>query len=110
MKWPYYQRHASQISLNHITLKNLAVTIFEIFVRISLNVNFFLNLALLALCETNLDDSIDSGNFSISVYLPLIRKGSITHMYGLPVSVNEGLPLAGKSSLEKCADFYLIFN
>ena len=92
MKWPYYQRQASQISLNDITLKNSALTIFEIFVRISLDVNFFLNPALLALCETDLDDSIDSGNFSISVYLPLIRKGSITHMHGLPVSVKEGLP------------------
>ena len=25
-----------------------------------------------ALCETNLDDSIDSGNFSVRGYLPLI--------------------------------------
>ena len=29
---------------------------------------------ILALCETNLDDSIDSGNFSVRGYLPLIRK------------------------------------
>ena len=27
---------------------------------------------ILALCETNLDDSIDSGNFSVKGYLPLI--------------------------------------
>ena len=27
---------------------------------------------ILALCETNLDDSIDSGNFSVRSYLPLI--------------------------------------
>ena len=27
---------------------------------------------ILALCETNLDDSIDSGNFSLRGYLPLI--------------------------------------
>ena len=27
---------------------------------------------ILALCETNLDDSIDSGNFSMRGYLPLI--------------------------------------
>ena len=27
---------------------------------------------ILALCETNLNDSIDSGNFSVRVYLPLI--------------------------------------
>ena len=28
---------------------------------------------ILALCETNLDDSIDSGNFPVRGYLPLIR-------------------------------------
>ena len=38
---------------------------------------------ILALCETNLDDSIDSGNFSMRGYLPLIRKDSDTHMHGL---------------------------
>ena len=27
---------------------------------------------ILALCEANLDDSIDSGNFSVKGYLPLI--------------------------------------
>ena len=27
---------------------------------------------ILALCETNLDDAIDSGNFSVIGYLPLI--------------------------------------
>ena len=27
---------------------------------------------ILALCKTNLDDSIDSGNFSVTGYLPLI--------------------------------------
>ena len=27
---------------------------------------------ILALCETNVDDLIDSGNFSVSGYLPLI--------------------------------------
>ena len=40
---------------------------------------------ILALCETNLDDSIDSGNFSVRGYLPLIRKDSSTHMHGLAV-------------------------
>ena len=28
---------------------------------------------ILAVCETNLNDSIDSGNFSVKGYLPLIR-------------------------------------
>ena len=40
-----------------------------------------------ALCETNLDDSIDSRNFSVTGYLPLIRKDSSTHMHGLAVYV-----------------------
>ena len=44
---------------------------------------------ILALCETNLDDSIDSGNFSVRGYLPLIRKDSSTHMHGLAVYVKE---------------------
>ena len=37
---------------------------------------------ILTLCETNLNDSMDSGNFSVRGYLPLIRKDSGTHMYG----------------------------
>ena len=44
---------------------------------------------ILALCETNLDDSIDSGNFSVTGYLPLIRKDSSTHMHGLAVYVSS---------------------
>ena len=38
---------------------------------------------ILALCKTNLDDSIDSGNFSVRGYLPLIRRDSGAHMHGL---------------------------
>ena len=64
---------------------------------------------ILALCETNLDDSIDSGNFSVRGYLPLIRKDSITHMHGLAVYVKEGLPFAQDLSLENSADSYLCF-
>ena len=30
------------------------------------------SLDILALCETNMDDSIDSGNFAVRGYLPLI--------------------------------------
>ena len=65
---------------------------------------------ILALCETNLDDSIDSGNFSVRGYLPLIRKDSITHMHGLAVYVKEGLPFAQDLSLENSADSYLCFR
>ena len=49
---------------------------------------------ILALCETNLDDSIDSGNFSVRCYFPLIQKNSSTHMHDLTVYVKEGLPFA----------------
>ena len=40
---------------------------------------------ILPLCETNLDDSIDWGNFSVRGSLPLIRKDSTTHMHRLTV-------------------------
>ena len=64
---------------------------------------------ILALCETNLDDSIDSGNFPVRGYLPLIRKDSSTHMNGLTVYVKEGLPFVRDLSLENPADSYLCF-
>ena len=66
---------------------------------------------ILALCETNLDDSIDFGNFSVKGYLPLIRTDSIiTHMHGLGGYVKEGLPFAQDLSLENSADSYLCFR
>ena len=61
-------------------------------------------LMLLLLCETNLDGSIDSGNFSVGGYLPLIRKDSSTHIHGLAVYVKEGFPFARDLSLENSAD------
>ena len=65
---------------------------------------------ILALCETNLDDSIDSDNFSVRGYLPLIRKDSGTRMHGLAVYVKEELPFAQDLSLENSADSYLCFR
>ena len=65
---------------------------------------------ILALCEKNLDDLIDSGNFCVRSYLPLIRKDSTTHMHGLAVYVKEGIPCAWELSLENCADSYLCFQ
>ena len=67
------------------------------------------SLDILALCETNLYNSINSGNFSVRGYLPLIRKDSSTHMHGLAVYVKEGLPFACNLSLENSADSYLCF-
>ena len=66
---------------------------------------------ILALCETNLDDPIDSGNFSMTGYqLPLIRKDSTTHMHGLTVYVKKKFPFARDLSLETSADSYLCFR
>ena len=61
---------------------------------------------ILALYETNLDDSIDSGNFFVRGYLLLIQKDSSTHMHGLTVHMKEGLPFARDLSLENSADSY----
>ena len=36
---------------------------------------------IIALCETNLVESIDSGSFSVRGYLPLIQKDSSTHAW-----------------------------
>ena len=57
-------------------------------------VNLSLNQTIMTLCETNLDGSIDSGNFFMRGYLPLIQKDSSTHMHDLAVYVKEGLPFA----------------
>ena len=62
-----------------------------------------------ALCETNLDDSIDSGNFSVRSY-PLIQRDSGSHMHSVAVYVKEGLPFAWDLSLENSADSYLRFQ
>ena len=62
---------------------------------------------ILALCKTHLDDSIDSGNFSVRVCPPLIRKDSSIHMDGLVVK--EVLHFAQDLSLESSADSYLCF-
>ena len=65
---------------------------------------------ILALCEINLDDSIDFGNFSVWGYLPLIQKDSITHMYGLAVYVKEGLLFAQNLFLENSVDSCICFR
>ena len=64
-------------------------------------------LDILDLCQINL---VDSGNFYVSGYLSLIRKGFNTHMHGLAVYMKEGLPCARNLFLENSADFYLRFR
>ena len=65
---------------------------------------------IIALCDTNLRDSIDSSNFYVTCYLPLIRNDSSTPIHGLAVYVSEGLPFARDLSLENSADSYLRFQ
>ena len=65
---------------------------------------------ILALCETNVDNSIHPGNFSVRGYLLLIRKDSSTHMHGLAAYVKEGLLFARDLSPENSADSYLCFR
>ena len=65
---------------------------------------------ILALCQTNLDDSIDSGHFSVRGYLPLIWKDSCAHMHSLTVYMKKGLPFPQDISLEKPSYSYLCFQ
>ena len=64
------------------------------------------SLDIIALCDTNLDDPIDSGNFTVRGYRPLIRKDSSTHVHGLAVYVKERLLFAQDLSLEN-SDSYV---
>ena len=42
MKWPYHQKNVNQITLNHTTLWNIALPIFEVFFQILLECESFL--------------------------------------------------------------------
>ena len=63
----------------------------------------------LALCGTDLVDTVDFGNFSVRGNLALIQKGFITHMDGLALYLKEGPPFARDVSLESSVDSYLRF-
>ena len=64
---------------------------------------------ILDVCDTNLDDSIDFGIFSMTSYLPLIWKDPSPHMHGIAVYMKEALRFAYDLSLEISADSYLCF-
>ena len=65
---------------------------------------------ILALCETNFDDLIDSGNFSMRSYLLFIWKDSITHMHGLIVYLKEGASFSTGFISRKLCAFLLMFS
>ena len=64
---------------------------------------------IIALHEINLDDSSDSANVSVTSYLPLIWKDSITHMHSLAVYVKKGLLFAQDLYLENSVNSTLYF-
>ena len=65
---------------------------------------------ILVLFGANLDDSIDSTNFLVRIYLPLIRNDSVVHMHDLAVYVKEGPLIAWGLSLENSKDSHLCFR
>ena len=65
---------------------------------------------ILALCETKLDDSTDSGNFSVRGYLPLIWKDSSTYMHDLAVYVKEGPSFCTGLMSQKLCRFLIMFS
>ena len=108
---PYYQKHVNQIILAPNSPKLIFTNIWGLR-AISVDCESFLESnspGILSLCETNLDDSIDSGNLSVRGYLPLIQKDSSTHIHCLAVYAKEGLPFAQNWSLENSANSYLCF-
>ena len=56
------------------------------------------------------DDSIDSGNFSVRGYLPLILKDCTTHVHGLAVYAKKGFPFTPYLSLNNFTESYLGFQ
>ena len=73
----------NQITLNHITLKIDFANIWGLCFQFCESFLESNSHGVLTLCETNLDNSIDSGNFSVRDYLSLIifQKDSIAHMH-----------------------------
>ena len=59
---------------------------------------------------TNVDGSIDSSNFFVQVYLPLIRTNSVTNMHGRATFVKESFLFAGDLSLKNSRDCILRFR
>ena len=113
IKWPYHQKDLkghkfephNSLKFSFTNIQGLCLNFVECESFLESN-----SPDTLALCETNLDDSIDSGNFVVRGYLPLIRKDSVVHLIMRPDYVKEGLPLARDLSLENSADFYWSFR
>ena len=55
-----------------------------------------------------MDGSINSGNFSVRGYIPLIRKDSITHILGLAVYVEDSYLLFRPALLHSVSYFFFL--
>ena len=91
---PYIFESHNSLKFNFTNILGLCSNFVDCYCFLELN-----SPDVLALCETNLDDS---GNFAVRDYLPLIQKDSTTHINGLVVK--EGLPFAHDLSPENSAD------
>ena len=60
---------------------------------------------IVALCEANVDDSVDQSDFCVSRYLSLIQKDSVTYMHDRAGYMQEGFPFAQDLSLENTLPF-----
>ena len=81
MKWPCYQKKHKQDNFeSRNSLKLIFTNIEGLFWNFIQCKSFLKSNSpdILGLCEAHLDDSIDSGKFSVRGYLPLIRKDSVT--------------------------------
>ena len=63
-----------------------------------------------ALSETNLKPTIRSEDFSVSGYLPIIRKDSQTSMHGLAVYVKDSLLVSRQANLEDPNQPFMCFR
>ena len=75
---------------SHNSLKLGFMNIWGLYSNFVVYESFLKSNSLLVLCETDLDDTIDSDNFFVRRYLPLIQKNSSTYMHGFIVYVKEG--------------------
>ena len=92
----------AQLSFTNIWALHLNFTDFEPFLESN-------SPDIVALSETNLDDSINSGNFSVRGYLPLIWKDSSTHMHSASLCEGRTCFCMGLISRKLCS-FLLIFS
>ena len=106
------KKDVNQLTLNHTTLWNLTLQVFEAFTKILLNVNLSLNQTPLVLLLYVRQIWMIQLILSISLWgftFFLIQKDSITHMHSLAVYVKEGVPFAHNLSLENFVNSHLCF-